>query len=116
MQIVFGYRSIGRAYAMRIFRYGVPVSDPLRAPALLTRADAQSGICLSEANYAVQRPNALAGKAGIISKETRTGGGRGTNLLRDCGRVAGAVVAVVNGQGRKAGCSASCPENRLWGA
>ena len=74
MQIVFGYRSIGRAYAMRIFRYGVPVSDPLRAPALLTRADAQSGICLSEANYAVQRPNALAGKAGIISKETRTGG------------------------------------------
>ena len=30
--------------------------------------------------------------------------------------VAGAVVAVVNGQGRKAGCSASCPENRLWGA
>ena len=32
---------------MRILRYGVPVSDPLRAPALLTRADAQSGICLS---------------------------------------------------------------------
>ena len=43
-------------------------------------------------------------------------GGVGTNLFRECGRVAGAVVAVVNGQGRKAGCSASCPENRLWGA
>lgn len=103
MQIVFGYRSIGRAYAMRIFRYGVPVSGSASGSCSPHASGCPKRLCLSEANYAVQRPNALAGKAGIISKETRTGGGRGTNLFRECGRVAGAVVAVVNGQGRKAG-------------